>query len=150
MKKENKENGKVFESIIGCVFLTWFIASIIGMTIFFAINTSIAIILIGQYFFVFSMLAFSSRYTGLMPLAHLTVGIAVMLSPFVIKILPRFSDLSTKDYINYSVPIVSILIGYCFIITSRFKKDEREFKKLYVLAWVFFLFGIFKTVQFCL
>ena len=147
-KKKNR--GKAFETILGVVFLTWFIASIIGMMIFSAINISVAVILFGQYFFIFSMIAFSNRDIGLMPLIHLTVGIIVMLAPFVIKIFPRFSDLSTKDYINYSIPIASILLGYFFLVTSRFKKDKKEFRIIYVFAWIFFLIGMFTTVQFCL
>jgi len=141
---------KKVKKVIEWVFTAWIFLSIALMIIFMGINIPIAIIIFGQCFFAMAMYLFSDRKSDLMSLFTLTIGIIVMLAPFVIKIFPRFSDLSTKDYINYGIPIASMLLGYFFISISRFKEEKRAFYICYTFAWIFLLIGIIKTIQFCL
>lgn len=144
--KKNNILGKIFKVL----FLVWFVASIIGIFVFSSMgNTSVTIIIFGQYFFVFSMVIFSDKKVPLILLIHLTVGIITMIVPFILKVWPKFTDMGKVQILKNSLPILSIILGYIFLVMSRFK-DDNTFKKYYIYSWIFFVYGIIKIVLFCI
>lgn len=144
--KKNNILGKIFTVL----FLVWFVASIIGIVAFSSVgNTFVTIIIFGQYFFVFSMVFFSNKDVSLFPLIHLTVGIITMIVPFILKVWPKFTDMGKVQILKNSIPILSIILGYIFLVMSRFK-DDNTFKKYYIYSWIFFVYGIIKIVLFCI
>ena len=148
--EEYSNQSSIFTKMLPFLFIIWFIASIVSLIVFSKIgNTKILLIIAGQYFFVFAMVFFSENNSSLFPLIHLTVGIILIVVPLVIEIWPRFTDIGKNELIDVSLPIVSIVLGYVFLILSR-GKDESEFKKLYICSWIFYVFGIIRTIMFCL
>lgn len=144
--KKNNILGKIFKVL----FLVWFVASIIGIFVFSSMgNTSVTIIIFGQYFFVFSMVIFSDKKVPLILLIHLTVGIITIIVPFILKVWPKFTDIGKIQILKISIPILSIILGYVFLVMSRFK-DDNTFKKYYIYSWIFFVYGIIKIVLFCI
>ena len=144
--KKNNILGKVFTVL----FLIWFVVSIIGIVAFSSVgNAFVTIIIFGQYFFVFSMVFFSNKDVSLFPLIHLTVGIITMIVPFILKVWPKFTDMGKVQILKNSIPILSIILGYIFLVMSRFK-DDNTFKKYYIYSWIFFVYGIIKIVLFCI
>ncbi len=150
IKDKQEKKDEIIGSTLAYIFVIWYILSMLAMTYFSKVNKSITSILFGQCFFVFAMTIFAGKDKNLVPLIHLTVGIIAIIAPFVIKILPRFSDLTKSDYINYATPIASIILGYYFIIASRAKTDSREFNAFYIFSWIFYLIGIIKIILFCI
>ena len=57
--------------------------------------------------------------------AHLTVGIIIMLAPFITKAWPRLTDMNKGQWIEVSKPIIAIILGYAFLIMSR-KNDKQH------------------------
>ena len=146
-----KENKSVGESILGVFFIIWFIASIVGMVIFADINEYVTLVLVGQYFFIFSMLFFSQQDRELMPLIHLTVGIGFMVVPLIVKVWPKFTDMNMKEYFfDLGVPILSIITGYVFLIKSRFVESKELFNNLYRSSLLFYILGIIRIIMVCL
>ena len=54
MGKKKKDLSRVF----GTIFIIWFVASLVGMCYFAEANQLIMFIIVGQYFFIFAMMAF--------------------------------------------------------------------------------------------
>ena len=150
MEKDFSKKNNVLEKLFTVLFLIWFVVSIIGIVAFSSVgNTFFTIIIFGQYFFVFSMVFFSNKDVSLFPLIHLTVGIITMIVPFILKVWPKFTDMGKVQILKNSIPILSIILGYVFLVMSRFK-DDNTFKKYYIYSWIFFVYGIIKIVLFCI
>ena len=142
---------KDFSNLFGVLFILWFIASIVGMVYFAEVNGLISLIIVGQYFFIFAMMAFLEQGRELMPLVHLTVGILFITVPLIIRVWPRFTDMTPKDYFfDVGFPIVSIILGYVFLIKSRFINDKEKYKSMYAASFVLYVLGIVRIIMVCL
>ena len=147
MKKKKKD----FTNLFGAVFIIWFIASLIGMCYFADTNELIMLILVGQYFFIFAMMAFLEQGREFMPLIHLTVGILFMVVPLVIKVWPMFTDMTPKEYFfDVGFPAVSIILGYVFLIRSRFENNKEKYKSMYTASFVLYVLGIIRIIMVCI
>lgn len=142
---------KDFSNLFGVLFILWFIASIVGMVYFAEVNGLISLIIVGQYFFIFAMMTFLEQGRELMPLVHLTVGILFITVPLIIRVWPRFTDMTPKDYFfDVGFPIVSIILGYVFLIKSRFINDKEKYKSMYAASFVLYVLGIVRIIMVCL
>lgn len=147
MGKKEKDYSKIF----GILFIIWFIASLVGMCYFAEKNALIMFVLFGQYFFIFAMMAFMEQGRELMPLIHLTVGIGFMVVPFIIKVWPMFTDMTPRQYFfDVGFPAVSIILGYIFLIKSRFEKDKEKYKSMYAASFLLYVLGIVRIIMVCL
>lgn len=142
---------KDFSNLFGVLFILWFIASIVGMVYFAEVNGLISLIIVGQYFFIFAMMVFLEQGRELMPLVHLTVGILFMVVPLVIKVWPMFTDMTPKEYFfDVGFPAVSIILGYVFLIRSRFENNKEKYKSMYAASFVLYVLGIVRIIMVCL
>lgn len=147
MGKKEKDYSKIF----GILFIIWFIASLVGMCYFAEKNALIMFVLFGQYFFIFAMMAFMEQGRELMPLIHLTVGIGFMIVPFIIKVWPMFTDMTLRQYFfDVGFPAVSIILGYVFLIKSRFENDKEKYKSMYTASFLLYVLGIVRIIMVCL
>ena len=146
----SKKPGEIFEKLFVILFVVWFIGSIGMMLVFSELgNGYMTLLLFGQYFFVFSLVAFSNSDAPLFILAHLTIGILAMLVPTILRVLPRFSDLSKINYIEIISCIIFIILGYILLIISR-NKEGNVFKKLFISSIISFILGIAIMIRFCI
>ena len=147
MGKKKKDFSRVF----GTIFIIWFVASLVGMCYFADANQLIMFIIVGQYFFIFAMMAFMEQGRELMPLIHLTVGICFMVVPLIIKVWPVFTDMASRQYFfDVGFPAVSIILGYIFLIKSRFEKDKEKYKSMYAASFLLYILGIIRIIMVCL
>ena len=146
-----KEKKKDYSRILGIIFIIWFVASLIGMCFFAEANQLIMFIIVGQYFFIFAMMAFMEQGRELMPLIHLTVGICFMVVPLIIKVWPVFTDMTPRQYFfDVGFPAVSIILGYIFLIKSRFENDKEKYKSMYAASFILYVLEIIRIIMVCL
>ena len=148
--EEYPNQSSIFTKMLPFLFIIWFIASIVALIVFSKNgNTDILLIISGQYFFVFAMVFLSDKNAPLVPFIHLTVGIALIVVPLLLKVWPRFTDMGKYELVENSIPVISIVLGYAFLIMSRVKSEE-QYKKFYICSWIFYVFGIIRIIMFCL
>ena len=80
-KKKKEKRG----SFLGTLFLIWFLASMILMIYFSEKNTHYAIMVCGQYFLVFGIMAFkaSKGTEKLMALLIIAMGLGAIIIPYI-------------------------------------------------------------------
>lgn len=116
----------------GYLFLVWFIVSFIAMIIIFSITSNTTewiLIFIGQYFFVFSLIAMSTnkdyRKLSLFYMFPI-VGIFCLISGIYMIIEKEYSTFTIDDLCKYALLFIFLLIGIFLIKDSL---DLKSFKK---------------------
>ena len=130
--KEQYENNKIvpekpFEKILGKLFLVWFIGSIIALVVFAEINPIYSIMVFGQYFLVFGIIALKNDKDGIIGVSFTTVGLACIVIPFLIMHPNLLSFEINWDYI---IPVLGVLVfviaGLAMIIIPILKRKKLE------------------------
>lgn len=138
------------ESLFLILFFLWIIISIIIMVFFSQKGYDISVaVFCGQYFFIFAMFLLSEKDSGLMPFLPLTIGLIVIVAPFIFVSAPKFTDLSKKGLITIVISIISIILGYMVLIVSRTKKKV-NYPVMYMVSWIFYIIGIANIIRICL
>ena len=108
MNKDSKS------SLIGIIFIIWFIGSIISMVYFSKINEYYTIMIFGQYFLVFGIIPLKSAkgMEKLMSVPFILVGLCCILIPYLIM-NPEVLSIS----LNWDA-IIPILLILAFIIAG--------------------------------
>ena len=74
-----------------------------------------------------------------------------MVVPLIIKVWPVFTDLTPRQYFfDVGFPAVSIILGYIFLIKSRFEKDKEKYKSMYAASFILYVLGIIRIILVCL
>ena len=81
-------------------------------------------------------------------LAHYTIGLGIILWSLINIAYPKFTDLSLKDCITFSISILSLIVGYVLLIVHKFIKDKKKEIKVYYTAAFLSIFGVLVFVYF--
>ena len=106
MEKKNS----IFSKIIGFIFIIWFVGSIISLFIF----QKYAVMIFGQYFFVFGLIPLfqAEKFEKLISIPFLLIGLGCIIIPF----LMMHPEILNAE-INWDYIIVLCLLS-CFIIAG--------------------------------
>lgn len=78
-----KKSSSPFSNLVGFFFIIWFIASMIGIFYFMSTNPTIGLMIFGQYFFVFGMMAlFNKQAIGFI---FTLVGAGIIIVPLLVS-----------------------------------------------------------------
>lgn len=119
---ENKKDIK--DKIIGAIFIIWFVASLLGIMEAIRQQSIWAVVLFGQYFFVFGLVfmipSIKNKEPFYMPLLSVLVGAGVMVGSFIFK----YGTDVIKEKVNEFIPVillsVFVIIGIvCLCLAYR-------------------------------
>ena len=128
---DNNKKGKW--NIFSILFLVWFFGSIISLFFVSEKNPHIAVIIFGQYFFVFGLIPLFAKGDGKwISIPFLAIGLACIIIP-ILKMNPHLLSVT----INWDavVPLLIILsfviVGLCMVIIPILIKKRKEKKCIY-------------------
>ena len=134
MKQENDviiEPKKVREkhksSLIGIVFIIWFIASIIGLIYFSKINEYYTIMIFGQYFLVFGMIPLfkAEGSDKLISIPFLSIGILGLVIPYLMMHSELLGfEINWESFLAFLGVLIFFLVGAALFITPIIKKNR--------------------------
>ena len=125
--KTTQSNDSPFSKLLGGIFLLWFIASFIGMIYFFSVNPNIGLMIFGQYFLVFGIIALFNKV--LMGLIFALVGLGIIVVPILIRHPELLSFAVNWEFLAiFTFGLIFMIAGICLnimLIYENFKKKKK-------------------------
>jgi len=133
-KNLNGENhGKSKWNIFSVLFLVWFFGSIISLFFVSEENPHIAVMIFGQYFFVFGLIPLFAKGEGKwISIPFIGVGLACIIIPFLMMNPHLISaNINWETVIPLLIILVFVIVGLCMVIFPILNKKKKEKRCIY-------------------
>ncbi len=137
-----KESKK--DKIIGRIFITWFILSLLSLLVVGELGMNhLVFFIFGQYFLLFSCVAFYSKEAIPPSFIFYIVGLGCIIGSIISKNYEKLkiitSDFSYRNHIYLMITILVFVLNFIFLLLHIFTKKTKKYYYIFIMFLIIFV-----------